>query len=168
MSRIFELKIPSLADCERFAASLAACVKVPLAIGLSGTLGAGKTQWTRFFVKSLGGQEIEVSSPTFVLVKEYATVPKIYHLDVYRVADEDELLELGIEEFFDAPAVTIVEWADRFLERMPTNWIHLQWSLDEWDPNQRVVTVDAIGKRATSVANEWGRSLGVSFISTTL
>lgn len=161
MTRIFKLELFSLADCERFAAAATACLEVPLTFGLSGTLGAGKTQWTRFFAQSLGGSEIEVSSPTFVLVKEIATSPKIYHLDLYRVADEDELLELGIEEFFEAPAVTIVEWADRFLERMPKNWIHLQWSLDASDPNRRIVSVEAHGTRAASVCQAWAKLLGI-------
>lgn len=159
MTCIFRATLSSLADCEQFAATLAPCLQVPLTIGLSGTLGAGKTQWTRFLVHSLPGTQSEVSSPTFVLVKEYETNPKIYHLDVYRVADEDEMLELGIEEFFDAPALTIVEWADRFPTLMPNNFIHLQWSLDEVDPNRRRVTVEARGKRATAVCQAWEQSL---------
>lgn len=159
MTRIFQTTLTSLDDCELFATKLVPCLQVPMTIGLSGTLGAGKTQWTRFLVHSLVGTEAEVSSPTFVLVKEYETTPKIYHLDVYRVADEDEMLELGIEEFFDAPALTIVEWADRFLSLMPKNWIHLQWSLDEADPNRRKVAVDAVGKRATEICRAWERSL---------
>ncbi|XZE33524.1 tRNA (adenosine(37)-N6)-threonylcarbamoyltransferase complex ATPase subunit type 1 TsaE [Pirellulaceae bacterium SH501] len=159
MTRIFQATLSSLAECELFAATLAPCLQVPLTIGLSGTLGAGKTQWTRFLVHSLAGTDVDVSSPTFVLVKEYNATPKIYHLDVYRVADEDELLELGIEEFFDAPALTIVEWADRFLSLMPRNFIHLQWSLDEADPNKRRILVEANGKRATEVCRAWARSL---------
>lgn len=160
MTRIFQATLSSLAECELFAAKLAPCLQVPLTIGLSGTLGAGKTQWTRFLVHSLSGTNAEVSSPTFVLVKEYETTPKIYHLDVYRVADEEELLELGIEEFFDAPALTIVEWADRFLPLMPKNFIHLQWSLEDTAPNKRRVVVEASGKKATEVCKAWARSLG--------
>jgi len=112
-----EILIEDLADCQLFAEQVASLSTTPMAIALSGTLGAGKTQWTRFFAIALGAQPTSVSSPTFMLVHEYDSQPPIYHLDAYRIGDEDEMLELGIEEMLDADAITIVEWADRFPRR---------------------------------------------------
>ena len=66
-------------------------------------------------------------SPTFVLIHPLGTNPEIHHIDAYRIRDSDEFLELGIEELFEQPVLTIIEWADRFAECMPRNtlWIEL-------------------------------------------
>jgi tRNA threonylcarbamoyladenosine biosynthesis protein TsaE len=121
------LTLSDLQDCERFAIAMARCVETPMCLGLEGTLGAGKTQWTRFFAMALGADPAEISSPTFVLLHEYSSQPKIYHLDLYRIRDEDELLETGIEELFDQDAVTVVEWADRFARILPRDHIRVVW-----------------------------------------
>ena len=123
-----EIVIEDIVDCRLFAEQVASQLTVPMAIALSGTLGAGKTQWTRFFAISLGARPEAVSSPTFMLVHEYDSQPPIFHLDAYRIGDEDEMLELGIEEMFDAEAITIVEWADKFPKLLPRNTlqVHLE------------------------------------------
>jgi tRNA threonylcarbamoyladenosine biosynthesis protein TsaE len=142
------LQLHSLDACRDMACRLAdqiathqtACL--PLAIGLVGTLGAGKTQWTKFFAQALGAHPQEVSSPTYVLVHRYGARPAIYHVDAYRVKDEDEFLELGIEELFDAQQITIVEWADRFRDLMPDKTIWITFELDPNDPSCRLVTIE--------------------------
>lgn len=121
--------VPTLHACRELAALVADALPrhTPIAMGLVGTLGAGKTQWVKFLAQHLGATEVMVSSPTFVLVQHYPTDPPVAHLDAYRVGDEEEFLELGIEEMFDEPCITIVEWADRFRRCMPetTLWIEL-------------------------------------------
>jgi tRNA threonylcarbamoyladenosine biosynthesis protein TsaE len=126
---------------------MARCIEVPLAIGLSGTLGAGKTQWTRFFADACGLTNQDATSPTFMLVHAYSTRPKIYHLDAYRIGDEDELLELGIDEMFDEEAVTIIEWADRFPNLLPRHSLQMNIDLTN-EVEGRIVTIEAVGKRA--------------------
>jgi tRNA threonylcarbamoyladenosine biosynthesis protein TsaE len=121
--------LANLDDCNSFAQTIAQILaqKLPRTVGLVGTLGAGKTQWVKFFAQSLGAQAQDVISPTFVLIHPIQTTPPIYHIDAYRIHDSDEFLELGIEELFEQPAITIIEWADRFIECMPKNtlWIEL-------------------------------------------
>ena len=90
------ISIDDLEDCEAFAKQVALVIQTPLAIALSGTLGAGKTQWTRYFAIALGAVGSTLSSPTFMLVHEYASQPPIFHLDAYRIGDQDEMIELGI------------------------------------------------------------------------
>jgi tRNA threonylcarbamoyladenosine biosynthesis protein TsaE len=110
-------------------------------IGLVGTLGAGKTRFVQFLVEYASNSSAEVTSPTFTLVQSYAGSPNVHHLDAYRVADEDEFLELGVEELFDDDeAWTIVEWADRVEFVMPRNtlWVVIQI---EHDPARRQVTL---------------------------
>ncbi len=76
---------------------------------LSGDLGAGKTTFTKGLAKALGVKET-VTSPTFTYVKEYDGRLKLYHFDMYRVADADEVYELGLEEYFYKGGVVVAEW----------------------------------------------------------
>ena len=107
-----------------------------LVIGLVGTLGAGKTRFCQELGTALGMLSGAVTSPTFTMIRSYdVTHPSIemprrwHHLDLYRVSDEDEWWELGVEELWDEEATwTIIEWADRFEALMPpeTIWIEIQ------------------------------------------
>ena len=95
--------------------------------GLTGDLGAGKTQFVKGFVAELGSTD-QVTSPTFTLIHEYAggRVP-VYHFDFYRLESADEVARLGLDEYLFGDGVCIVEWADRFPELLPasTRWISL-------------------------------------------
>ena len=141
-------ELHNLDDCRDLAGQLARQIAsqsksvLPITIGLVGTLGAGKTQWTKFFAESLGAQAEEISSPTYVLIHRYDSQPIIHHVDAYRVKDEDEFLELGIEELFDAQQITIVEWADRFRDLMPEETIWITLELDSNDSSHRHVTIE--------------------------
>lgn len=145
---IVSRELHNLDDCRDLARQLAIQIAghsksvLPLAIGLVGTLGAGKTQWTKFFAESLGARTEDVSSPTYVLIHRYDSQPIIHHVDAYRVKDEDEFLELGIEELFDAQQITIVEWADRFRDLMPERTIWINLELNPSDPSCRQVTIE--------------------------
>jgi tRNA threonylcarbamoyladenosine biosynthesis protein TsaE len=90
---------------------------VPKLIVLRGDLGAGKTTLVKGMAQAVGAAEVEdVTSPTFTLVHEYAG-PKIriFHLDLYRLETERELLTLGLEEMADNPdALVLVEWGEKF------------------------------------------------------
>ena len=145
-----EILIEDLADCQLFAEQVAKLSAVPMAIALTGTLGAGKTQWTRFYAIALGAQPTFVSSPTFMLVHEYDSQPPIYHLDAYRIGDEDEMLELGIEEMLDADAITIVEWADRFPRLLPRNTLSIHFEVGE-SPASRQALIQAKGQRIEAI-----------------
>lgn len=114
----------------------------PLCFGLVGTLGAGKTRLCQEIAQAWGIDPAEVTSPTFTLLKSYEltrhrpalTAPRqLHHLDLYRVVDEDELWELGVDELWETPGSwTLIEWADRFADSMPANiiWIRIEISDD--------------------------------------
>ena len=91
------------------AAGLADTLKGGEVILLSGDLGAGKTTFTKGLAAALGVEET-VTSPTFNYVKEYNGRLPLYHFDMYRVADADEVYELGLEEYFYRGGVVVVEW----------------------------------------------------------
>ncbi len=93
------------------------------AILLSGTLGAGKTTFTKGLAKALGVTKTVVS-PTFTIIKEYfGSSLTLYHIDMYRIEDEDEIYELGIEELYQPDSVTVIEWNK--MEELPERVIRI-------------------------------------------
>lgn len=87
------------------------------AVLLHGSLGAGKTAFTRGLVEGLGGDPEQVSSPTFTIVQEYAARVAIQHVDLYRLSPA-EVDDLGLEDLW-ADGVLVVEWPDRWSRQPP-------------------------------------------------
>ena len=105
-------------------------------ICLNGELGAGKTVFVRGFCSFFGINEI--SSPTFTLVNEYDGTKKVFHFDVYRLADEDEFYAIGGEEYFEK-GVCIIEWSDVIKDVIPEDAIDVR--ITKLDDNVRKITV---------------------------
>jgi tRNA threonylcarbamoyladenosine biosynthesis protein TsaE len=93
-------------------------------VGLSGALGAGKTCFIRGLCRGLGVTQT-VSSPTFVLVNQYAGRSPVYHVDAYRTESLTELIDLGFDELVSGEGVTIVEWAEKLTPLLPPDTIHV-------------------------------------------
>lgn len=126
---------------------LAGLLEAPATVALVGPLGAGKTRLVQAVAAALGVTE-EVTSPTFVLINEYRTGrTPIYHLDAYRLKDEDEFIELGVEEYFaggasSGPGLTFVEWGDRFPDCLPESLVTI--SIEPSGDRQRRVTIEGL------------------------
>lgn len=92
---------------------------------LTGDLGAGKTHWTKGFLRGLGANE-EVTSPTFGLIHEYRSGRlDVYHFDFYRLKNAEELLGMGWDEYLEGAGVVIAEWANRFPDLFPPQTVPL-------------------------------------------
>jgi tRNA threonylcarbamoyladenosine biosynthesis protein TsaE len=93
-------------------------------IALAGDLGTGKTQFVKGLVAGLGS-EASVTSPTFTLLHEYTggSLP-IYHFDFYRLEDRAAAVRLGLDDYFFGDGVSVIEWADRFRDLIPS---HADW-----------------------------------------
>ncbi len=99
----------NIEDTDALAARIAEKLKGGEIILLNGNLGAGKTTFTKGLAKALGVDEV-VTSPTFTFMKEYHGRLDLYHFDMYRVEDEDELYELGLNEYLYMRGVCVIEW----------------------------------------------------------
>jgi tRNA threonylcarbamoyladenosine biosynthesis protein TsaE len=115
----FEFSASDEAATARLGRALAAVLPETATIALHGTLGAGKTRLVQALAAGCGVDPTSVTSPTFVLCQIYHGSRTLYHLDAYRVHDLDEFLELGVDEYFDGPGVTCIEWADRVAACLP-------------------------------------------------
>ena len=93
-------------------------------ICLSGDLGAGKTAFTKGIAKGLGVEDY-VTSPTYTIINEYQGRLPLYHFDVYRLNDVEEMYELGYEEYFFGDGIVVLEWADIVRDIIPGDrlWI---------------------------------------------
>ena len=126
-------------ETARFGRKLAESLRPGTVIALTGDLGAGKTTLTKAIAAGLGITST-VTSPTFTIVKEYygGRLP-LYHFDVYRIGDEDEMFELGYEEYFYGEGVSIVEWADIIEDLIPEDAIRISIEYGR-DEGERIYT----------------------------
>ena len=118
-----KLIIKNELDTREFGIGLAKKLKPGDVVALIGDLGTGKTTLTKSIAEGLGITEM-ITSPTFTIVQEYTEgrLP-LYHFDVYRLCDLEEMYELGYEEYFFGQGVCVVEWADQIMEIIPEDAI---------------------------------------------
>ena len=114
-------------------------------ICLDGELGAGKTTLTQFIAEGIGVDPKEyITSPTFSLYHQYNGRLQLNHMDFYRLQSSDEVLEIGLDEYFYQDGVTVVEWYQNALDIIPENHllIELEW-IDEWSRKIRCSSCDS-------------------------
>ena len=126
-------------DTAALGATLAQHAKKGDIIALEGPLGSGKTVFARGFIQALCGNNTVVPSPTFTLVQIYeAPAFPLWHCDLYRLEDEEDALEIGLEEAF-ADAVTLIEWADRLGRWLPHRRLSVAFVEEDQDGSRRIV-----------------------------
>lgn len=123
---VFESK--SLADTERIAQTIAEKVKKSGFLALYGGMGAGKTAFVRGLVKALCPECLDlVHSPTFAIVNEYRGKDiDIFHFDLYRLTDEDDLYSTGFFDYIEQGGLTVTEWTELFESAIPSDALRLR------------------------------------------
>jgi len=123
------------------AADFAARLKAGDAVALRGTLGAGKTLFSRGVARALG-YEGPVSSPSYALVHEYEGRIPVYHMDLYRLAPGADWEEIGLAHYLDGHGICLVEWP----ERLPEGWNPFTWevTLEATGETERTISITGI------------------------
>jgi len=118
-------------------------IEEPVLLLLQGDLGTGKSVLARGIARGLGVPEhVPVTSPTFTLMNHYPARLDLYHFDLYRLSDPDELIELGFDEFAHGSGVSLVEWPERLEDR---GFDRLLVRLTRQGENQRLIDFEARG-----------------------
>lgn len=132
------------------AAKLALAVSGGSVIFLQGPLGAGKTTFSRGFLAALGYKG-KVKSPTYTLLEQYNLPGRVInHFDLYRIVDENELEQIGIRDYFQPNAISLIEWPEKASEMLPQPDIKCEIAfVDEG----RVVTLAACSERGEKDIN---------------
>lgn len=124
-------------ETEAFGMKLAESLAPGSVVALTGDLGAGKTTLTKAVARGLG-IETMVTSPTFTIIQEYkgGRLP-LYHFDVYRIRDEEDMFELGYEDYFYGDGVCVVEWAEQIEDLLPEDAIRINIEYGD-EENERI------------------------------
>ena len=129
-------------ETKEFGKKLAESLEAGATIALIGDLGAGKTTLTKAIASGLGVGEV-LTSPTFTIVCEYDSgrLP-LYHFDVYRVHDSEELFEIGFEDYLHRGGVCLIEWANLLEEGLlPENAMTIKMEYGEGE-TERILTIE--------------------------
>jgi tRNA threonylcarbamoyladenosine biosynthesis protein TsaE len=134
----------SSVDATRAAGTaVASLAKAGDVLVLVGDLGAGKTAFTQGFGSGLGVTE-PITSPTFALHQQYRGRLTVNHLDVYRLEQLDEAIDLGLPELLDADAVAVVEWGDAIVALLGPDYLEVRLLLGDGD-DDRVIELRCAG-----------------------
>ena len=155
---MIQLTTSSALETQEVAYEIAALVEQGDLVLLVGELGAGKTTFAQGFGRALGVVE-PITSPTFTLAREYEGERlTMHHLDVYRLEEIDEVLDLALPELLDSASVTLIEWGDAIIPALPGEYLEVRFEYGEGD-DERVVGVVPVGRRWLARENALTRGL---------
>lgn len=137
-----KIKVNNLRDTKKLGKIIAKCIEKGTVICLDGDLGVGKTSLTQFIAKEFGVKEYIVS-PTFTIIKEYNGKFPFYHMDVYRIESEDDMYDLGYDEYIYSEGVTIIEWSHLIEGILPEERVNIE--IIRIDDDKREIYIEGKG-----------------------
>jgi len=146
----FEIKVNNVTETKEVAMKLAKYLRPGDVIALNGDLGAGKTSFTQGIAKGLGINQV-VNSPTFTLIKEYEGKYPLYHMDVYRL--EDQVEDIGFEDYFYDDGITVIEWASMIQDFLPVEYLNVH--IHVLGLNERQFVFEPHGERYIQLCKEF-------------
>lgn len=141
MSATLELVTQTPEETRKLAATVAAALRPGDVVALTGELGAGKTCFVQGAAEALGVAE-RVTSPSFMLRRDYEGIYPIIHIDVYRLETLQDVMDLGYEEVLDHSRIAFIEWGDAMSPLLPQEHLELEFHLP---PIDATATVDLDG-----------------------
>lgn len=149
----FQITTGSSWETEQLGADLGSLLHPGSFLALRGDLGGGKTCLTRGVVAALAPQSNTlVASPTYAIMNCYPGTTPVYHFDFYRLSGDDEIAELGFEEFFYGDGVCVVEWSERLDELLPADALTLLFEYAGDDKRQ--ITITGSGQKSDNVIEQ--------------
>lgn len=145
------------AETDRLGQAIASCLRAGDVVTLNGELGAGKTRLVRGIVASLADEDQPVNSPTFVLIQQYEADVPIYHMDAYRLTNEDEFLAMGADEILEGEGICLIEWADRIAGVLPKD--HLRIDIEAVGTTARQFFITSSGERSAAIVQSLEQQL---------
>src|SRR3989338_6036669 len=142
----------SPAETKALGRRLAPAVRPGDVLALCGDLGSGKTTFVQGLAKGLKVREA-VTSPSFVLVREYPGRLPVYHLDLFRLNRLDDLETIGYDEYLAGQGVTHIEWGHKMRQALPRGYVELAFTVAGDTP--RTIAAIPHGPRATGLVREW-------------
>ena len=130
----------STQETEQFGEEVAKSLRGGDVLAFTGSLGMGKTAFTRGLARGLGCRG-RVTSPTFTIVNEYDGKTPLFHFDMYRLSSSDELFDIGWDDYLARGGVCAVEWSERVSDALPDDTIYVDIARGEEDENTRTITV---------------------------
>lgn len=130
----------STQETEQFGEEVAKSLRGGDVLAFTGSLGMGKTAFTRGLARGLGCRG-RVTSPTFTIVNEYEGQTPLFHFDMYRLGSSDELFDIGWDDYLARGGVCAVEWSERVSDALPDDTIYVDIARGEEDENTRTITV---------------------------
>ena len=135
------VKTNSEAETEALGERLAKCLHAGAVVALYGDLGAGKTAFVRGMARGLDIRE-SVSSPTFTIVNEYPGDPALFHFDMYRLKNAEELYGIGWEDYLDRNGICVTEWSERIEEALPEDAVRV--TISRLSDSERSIRVEGM------------------------
>jgi tRNA threonylcarbamoyladenosine biosynthesis protein TsaE len=132
-------------DTRALAAAVAELVRPGDVVLLAGELGAGKTAFTQGLGSALGVDE-PITSPTFTLASHYQGRLELNHLDVYRLEQLAEILDVGLPEMLDEGGVTVIEWGDAIIGALPADYLLIRLTYGD-GLDDRSLELELVGRR---------------------
>jgi tRNA threonylcarbamoyladenosine biosynthesis protein TsaE len=127
-------------------------------IALVGDLGGGKTWFTKGIAMGLNIEPDSIVSPTFTLVNEYAGRERLFHIDLYRLENAEEIMALDLDEYFSEEGIVVLEWADRWPGELPEETVHV--ALTMIDEHTREVGLSGSHARANAIIRAVKKTVG--------
>ena len=143
-----EFEVNSIEETTKLGKELGKILNPGDIICLTGDLGTGKTHITKGISQGLGITD-NITSPTFTIVNEYNSGRlKLYHFDVYRVSDPDEIYAIGFDDYIFGDGVSIIEWANYIEEILPKDYLHIYITKDlSKGENYRTIPITPYGEK---------------------
>ncbi len=147
-----DIILKGLEETKEFGIKLGSILEGGDILCLNGDLGAGKTTLTKSIGIGLGVEDY-ITSPTFALINEYTGRNPVYHFDVYRLENVEDLYDLGFDEYFYSNGVSIIEWADKIEKLLPKERIVINIGKSK-DIDERLINITGYGNRYMEILKE--------------